>query len=151
MNTTVRFEKAVKKLYTAFHNDQLNPECCQQCAVGNILDRADYWKNISDDHGSLQLNYVGLVNQKFGKRFNGYTPSELLQIEAAFLRGCGYSLPLHHKGFRPSDPQDKEVLFNGLCEVISCLCRLDGIDDVMDYSILFNFDPACKEDHLHNA
>ncbi|WP_353779836.1 Na(+)-translocating NADH-quinone reductase subunit F [Winogradskyella sp. 3972H.M.0a.05] len=137
MKTTARFDNAIQKLYTAFHNNHLNPECSKQCAVGNILDNTDSWKNLSDKHGSLQLNYVGLVNQKFDKRFNGYTPMELLQIEAEFLKGCGYSLPLHHKGIRPEYPESKDVLFNGLKAVIEFLCQLDGIRNIMDYSSLF--------------
>ena len=82
--TTTRFDNAIKKLYTAFHNNTLNPKCCKQCAVGNILDHSDAWKHLSDNHGSLKLNYVGLVNQKFGKRFGGYTPLELLQLKQLF-------------------------------------------------------------------
>ena len=136
MKTFTRFEKAIQKLYTAFHNNTLNPECCKQCAVGNILDHTDSWKHLSDQHGSLHLNYVGLVNHKFGKRFNGYDPLELLQIEADFLKGCGYSLPLHHNGIRPDDAADKEVLFNGLSEAIKTLCHLDRIPNVMDYTAL---------------
>jgi hypothetical protein len=132
-----RLHQAITKLYNAFHNDQLHPECCQQCAVGNILDNNDSWKHLSDEHGSLELNYVGVVNQKFGKRFNGYTPFELLQIEAHFLKGCGYTLPLHHAGKKPKNPKDKDILFNGLSETIKFLCELDGIDNVMDYSKLF--------------
>ena len=74
MKTTTRFEHAIKKLYLAFHNGYLNPECCKQCAVGNILDNKDFWKHLSDDHGSLQLNYTGSVHQNLGRRFNGYSP-----------------------------------------------------------------------------
>jgi hypothetical protein len=137
VNTSKRLEEAIKKLYVAFHDNNLHPECCMQCAVGNILDNKDSWKHLSDSHGSLNLNYVGVVNQKFGKRFNGYTPLELLQIEAVFLKGCGYSLPLHHAGIKPKDPTDRNTLFNGLNDVISFLCHLDGVDNVMDYSKLF--------------
>lgn len=140
MKTTPRFDTAIQKLYNAFHNNHLNPECCKQCAVGNILDQTDAWKHLSDRHGSLKLNYVGLVNQKFGKRFNGYTPIELLHIEAEFLKGCGYSLPLHHKGTKPKHPEDKDVLFNGLSKVVECLCKLDNIKNVMDYSEIFHFE-----------
>ncbi|MCK7590186.1 Na(+)-translocating NADH-quinone reductase subunit F [Subsaxibacter sp. CAU 1640] len=137
MNTSKRFDSAIKKLYNAFHNNQLHPECCQQCAVGNILDNKDSWKHLSDEHGSLKLNYVGLVNQNFGKKFNGYSPLELLKIEASFLKGCGYSLPLNHKGSKPENPDDKDVLFNGLCKAIKVLCDLDNISNVMDYSKMF--------------
>jgi hypothetical protein len=137
MKTTSRFEKAIKKLYTAFNNNTLNPECCKQCAVGNILDNTNTWRYFSDDHGSLNLNYVGLVNQKFGKRFNGYTPLEILAIEAAFLKGCGYSLPLHHKNNKPKNPLNQTILFNGLCAVIEYLCKLDNIPNILDYKQLF--------------
>ena len=127
MKTTPRFEAAVSKLYKAFHNGTLHPECCTQCAVGNILDGNTHWKHLSDHHGSLQLNYVGNVHQAFGRRFAGYTPLELLQIEAAFLRGCGYQLPLKQFNFSPSNPYDKDLLFDGLCSVITLLCKLDDI------------------------
>ena len=140
MNTSKRFDSAIKKLYNALHNNQLHPECCQQCAVGNILDNKDSWKHLSDEHGSLKLNYVGLVHQNFGKKFNGYSPLELLKIEASFLEGCGYSLPLNHKGIKPKNPDEKDVLFNGLCKAVSVLCDLDNISNVMDYSKLFEYE-----------
>ncbi|MEY8847832.1 Na(+)-translocating NADH-quinone reductase subunit F [Psychroserpens sp. XS_ASV72] len=137
MKTSQRFESAIKKLYRAFHNDELHPECCKQCAVGNILDHSDAWKHLSDDHGSTKLNYVGQVHQRLGRRFNGYTPYELLQIESRFLRACNYQLPLRHGHFKPEDPKDKSILFDGLCEVVGFLCELDGIPNVMDYTKLF--------------
>jgi hypothetical protein len=140
MKSTVRLDQAITKLYKAFHNNTLNPECCKQCAVGNILDNQDFWKHLSDSHGSLQLNYVGLVNQNFGRKFNGYSPFELLQIEAIFLKTCGFELPLHHKNKKPKAPTDKEVLFNGLSAVVGFLCKLDDVANVMDYSKLFEFE-----------
>ncbi len=137
MTTTPRLESAVKKLYTAFHNDTLHPECCQQCAVGNILDNTDSWKHLADSHGTLALNYVGMVHQNLGRKFNGYSPSELLQIEHIFLKACGYQLPLHYQHNKPENPADKDNLFKGLSEVIAFLCHLDGIENVMDYTKLF--------------
>ncbi|WP_336067033.1 Na(+)-translocating NADH-quinone reductase subunit F [Mesoflavibacter sp. CH_XMU1404-2] len=137
MKTTKRFENAINKLYIAFNENTLNPECCKQCAVGNILDQKDAWKHLSDDHGSLKLNYLGLVHQNLGRTFNGYSPLELLKIEAAFLRGCGYELPLHHKNKRPHDLTNKNTLFNGLNEAIKVLCIFDNIEDVTNYSNLF--------------
>ncbi|TXG38709.1 Na(+)-translocating NADH-quinone reductase subunit F [Seonamhaeicola maritimus] len=142
MKTTPRFEAAIKKLYTAFHNNTLYPECCKQCAVGNILDNTDSWKHISDFHGSLKLNYVGKIHQSFGRKFNGYSPLELLQIEAAFLKACGFELPLHYKNKKPKNPTNKNVLFNGLSKVIELLCVLDNIANVMDYQQLFEFEKA---------
>ncbi|MCB0449172.1 MAG: Na(+)-translocating NADH-quinone reductase subunit F [Confluentibacter sp.] len=137
MKTSIRFEAALKKLYIAFHNNTLHPECCMQCAVGNILDNTDNWKHLSDQHGSLTLNYLGNVHQILGRKFNGYSPLELLKIEATFLNACGYKLPMHHKNKKPKQPTNKEVLFQGLCEVIELLCDLDGVPNVMDYTKLF--------------
>lgn len=133
---TKRLEEALNKLYTAFHNGTLNAECCKHCAVGNICDNTDSWKYLSDSHGSLQLNYVGLVHQNLGRKFHGYTPLELLKIESAFLEGCGYMLPLNHKNPKPKNPTSNEVLFNGLCAAVDVLCFLDGIQNVMDYQTL---------------
>lgn len=137
MKTTKRLDAALEKLYNAFHNNTLNPECCNNCAVGNICNNTDSWKNLSDDHGSLQLNYVGLVHENLGRRFHGYSPSELLKIEAEFLKGCGYTLPLNHRNSKPKNPTSKETLFNGLCAAVAFLCALDGIKNVMDFYPLF--------------
>ena len=139
MKTTKRLDAALEKLYTAFHNNTLNPECCKQCAVGNICDNTDSWKHLSDGHGSLQLNYVGRVHETLGRRFNGYTPLELLQIEAEFLKGCGSTLPLHHKNERQKNPTSKTTLFKGLSAAIAFLCTLDGIHNLMDPTQLLNF------------
>ncbi len=137
MTAPKRLENAIHKLYVAFHNNELHPECCKSCAVGNILDRTDSWKHLSDEHGSLNLNYVGKVHQSFGRRFNGYTPMELLQIEATFLKACNYELPFRHNHKKPDNPKDKDLLFNGLSEVVRFLCQLDCVPNVMDYTRLF--------------
>ena len=142
MKTSERFENAIEKLYNAFHNGTLNPECYQQCAVGNICDNKDSWQHLTNNHGSTTLNYVGIVNENLGRRINGYKPSELIRIEASFLRGCGYSLPLNHSSNRPKNTTAPETLFDGLCATVSLLCELDGIPDLMDYSELFNFEPT---------
>ena len=140
MKTSPRLDQAITKLYSAFHNGQLNPECCKSCAVGNILDNTDTWKYLTERHGSLSLSYIGRLNEGFGRKINGYSPSELLQIEAVFLQGCGYALPLIRNSKRPENPTEKEILFNGLCATVAFLCRLDGVDNVMDYSRLFEFE-----------
>ena len=137
---THRLEQALIKLYNAFHNDELNPECCSACAVGNILDNYDSWKHLSDKHGSLKLSYVGRIHQQLGRTFNGYTPLELLQIEKVFLEACGFKLPLCHYNPNPPSSTDKEVLFNGLFAVVAFLCELDGIANVMDYSKIFEYE-----------
>src|SRR5690606_15027101 len=145
MKTTKRLDLAIQKLYKAFHNHTLDPECCKQCAVGNILDQTDSWKHVSDNHGSLKLNYVGLVNQNLGKKFNGYSPLELLEIEATFLKACGYHLPLHHKNKKPKKPIDKDVLFLALSAVIQFLCTLDKISDVMDCSKVLQYEVSVTD------
>jgi hypothetical protein len=139
MTTSFRLEQAQKKLYVAFHNNTLHPECCRQCAVGNILDNREDWKYLTDHHGSMELNYIGKVHEVLGRKFNGYSPSELLKIEAVFLKACGYRLPLIHSNKNPNNITDKDVLFNGLNEVIKFLCKLDGVKNIMDYTQLFEF------------
>lgn len=140
MNTPNRLEQALIKLYNAFHNNELNPECCAACAVGNILDNHDSWQHLSDEHGSLKLNYVGRVHQKLGRKFNGYSPLELLQIEKIFLEACGFKTPLCHYDQKPQNPRNKETLFNGLSAVVAFLCKLDNIPNVMDYSKIFEYE-----------
>ena len=137
MKTSKRLEQALTKLYNAYHNKQLNPEDCAACAVGNILDNHDSWKHLSNDHGSLELSYVGRVHQNLGRKFNGYTPLEILKIEKVFLEACGFETPLCHYNTKPKNPTTNDVLFNGLCAVISLLCELDQVEDLMDLSKLF--------------
>lgn len=134
---SLRLEQALNKLYQAFYKDELNPECANQCAVGTICDNQDSWRNFTDAHGSERLNYVGLVNESFGRRINGYMPSELIKIEAVFLKACGYILPLKHSSSRPENPRSKETLFDGLEAVINYLCALDGVVNVMDLTAVF--------------
>lgn len=140
MKSSYRLEQALTKLYTAFHNNQLHPECCKQCAVGNILDNTDSWKHLTDVHGSEVLNYVGMVHQNLGRKFNGYSPMELLKIESTFLKGCGYIGAINGHNYKPKNPTNKDILFNGLCAVVTFLCNLDNIPNVMDYSKLFEFE-----------
>ncbi len=121
-----RLDQSLRKLYNAFDRKALNPECCRQCAVGTILDGSEAWKHLSDDHGSLQLNYVGRVHEAMGRRFNGYLPSELLLIERTFMAACGYILPLHYRNRSPADPIAPEILYQGLRAVSRVLCDLDG-------------------------
>ncbi|WP_299058513.1 Na(+)-translocating NADH-quinone reductase subunit F [uncultured Polaribacter sp.] len=140
MQTKKRLENALVKLYNAFHNNRLNPEDCCACAVGNILDNHDSWKHLSDSHGSLKLSYVGRVHQNLGRKFNGYSPLEILKIEKLFLETCGFKTPLCHYNAKPQNPRDKEILFNGLCKVVAYLCKLDNVENVMDYSKIFEYE-----------
>ena len=137
MKISKRLEQAMHKLYTAYHANTLNPECCKQCAVGNIADHKDAWKNFSEHHGSVSLNYVGTVHERIGRRINGYLPSELLQIEKTFLEACGFETPLSKNSKRPTNPTDMDVLFQGLSETIAYLCQLEGNKNVMEYTSIF--------------
>ena len=145
METTKRFDQAISKLYNAFHNQTLNPESCTQCAVGNILDNKDFWKHLSDYHGSTKLNYIGLVHQNLGKKFNGYSPIELLQIEMEFLVKCGYSLPLRHSNSKKKISQD--TLFTALCGVVELLCKFDNLPNIIDCSKLFEHETNNSINH----
>lgn len=147
MKLPERLNKALIKLYTAFNDNQLHPEDACKCAVGNLLNQKDYWKNLSDEHGSLQLNYVGKVQQAFGKKFEGYTPLELLQIEQAFLLGCGYSVPLHYKGKKPINPQNTSVLFSGLESAIKKLCDIEGLPNLME-TVLVPFETLEQQKNI---
>ena len=148
MKTSKRLEQALIKLYNAYHNDRLNPEDCTACAVGNILDNHDSWKHLSNQHGSLELSYVGRVHQNLGRKFNGYSPIEILKIEKVFLDTCGFKTPLCHYNTKPNKPTSKEVLFNGLAEVVKLLCELDNVPYVMDYSKLFEQENGLPCYHL---
>jgi hypothetical protein len=139
MKTTARLEHAITKLYIAFHNDMLHPECCKSCAVGNICNNTDTWKYLTEVHGSTELSYLGKLNENFERKIYGYSPKELLQIEVVFLKGCGYNVPLIRGSKRPENPKDKDLLFKGLCDTVEFLCKLDHVPNVMDYSKLFEF------------
>lgn len=140
MKTPKRLEQALVKLYNAFHNNILNPECCSVCAVGNILDNHDSWKHLSNEHGSLELSYIGRIHQQLNRKFNGYSPKELLQIEKIFLETCGFKTPLCYYNPKPVNPRSKETLFKGLSAVVAYLCELDDIPNVMDYSKIFEYE-----------
>lgn len=145
MQLTKRLERALNKLYTAFYNDQLNPENCCHCAVGNICDNMDAWKHFTDIHGSVKLNYLGRLNQGLGKRINGYNPLELLSIEASFLKGCGYRINSRNKLLKPAPVIDQEMMFKGLCATIDYLCALDGVENVMELYKRFDLSTHRKE------
>lgn len=142
MKTSKRFDRAIEKLYNAFHQDTLNPECCKQCAVGNICDNTDTWRLLTEAHGSTTLSYLGRLNEAFGRRVFGFTPTELLQIETVFLEACGYELPFTRQSYKPQMPLSKDTLFKGLTAAVGFLCELEGIEDVMDCSKLFDFEPS---------
>ena len=151
MQLPYRLDIALNKLYSAFYNDELDPENCCHCAVGNICDNIDAWKHFTDIHGSVKLNYLGRLHETLGKRINGYSPLELLSIEASFLKGCGYSLTSRNRLLKPAQVIDQEMMFKGLCGTIDYLCKLDGVENVMELYQRFDFRVERKgsaADHL---
>lgn len=138
MQTSARFNNAINKLYKAFHNNTLDPEDCKQCAVGKILDNISQWEYLSEKHGTTRLSYIGILNQNLGRRFNGYSPIELLQIETAFLKGCGYKFINNNRLYKPKNTKKIDILFNGLSAVVAELCHLDNIDNVMAMDTIQN-------------
>jgi hypothetical protein len=145
MHLPYRLETALEKLYTAFYNDQLDPENCCHCAVGNICDNVDAWKHFTDIHGSVKLNYLGRLHETLGKRINGYSPLQLLSIEAVFLKACGYRLTSRNYLLKPAPVIDKEMIFKGLCAAIDYLCALDGVENVMELYKRFDLRVERKE------
>ncbi len=137
MESATRFDHALLRLYQAFNNGNLHPEDACRCAVGSILKGKDFWKNFSDDHGSTQLNYVGQIHETFGRTFEGYRPSELLEIEVSFLKGAGFELPYSYQSIKPEDPADPSIQFNGLMAAIETLSKLDNRPLTMDIAQLF--------------
>ena len=124
MKTTKRFEDAVTKLYTAFHNGELNAMDCRQCAVGNMCDNSSNW----GFYGSEELRTPTM-------RKTGYSAYQLENIESIFMHGnmsneIGIIWDL-------SVSQTKEEQFTGLCAVIEYLCELDNIPNVLDFKGLF--------------
>lgn len=148
MKTSKRFDHAISKLYEAFHNNTLNPECCKQCAVGNICYNTDTWRLLTSAHGSVELSYLGELNEAFGRKIAGYSPKEILRIEAVFLTACGYELPFTHISKKPEKPISDDLLFKGLTATVNYLCQLDGIPDIMDCSKLFDFNPVVKNEAM---
>mgnify|MGYP000533657172 CR=1 FL=1 len=45
-----------------------------------------------------------------GRKFNGYTPQEILQIEKVFLDACGFKTPLCHYNKKPENPTANDRL-----------------------------------------
>lgn len=124
---TPRLEHSITVLYNAFHNGTLNAFDCKACAVGNIVGHDKWSMNAIDVDGSA----FKLVNRAsiIFPYSNYYSGFELFEVERIFLSEWVKNKTL--AGF------DKEIQFKGLCAVIKYLCELDGVENVMDYTKLF--------------
>ena len=142
MKTTERFDNAVSKLYTAFHNGTLNVRSCQACAVGNICG-SDDWKHILSPLNRPNNFRLSVFPNRKQSDFNeitmtesmvksGYSAFELSKIEKVFI---------DNHNLLSSDDSECNIKntsqYNGLCAVVEYLCELDNIPNVMDYTKLF--------------
>jgi hypothetical protein len=138
MKTTKRFEDAVTKLYTAFHNGELDAMDCKHCAVGNMCNNSDEWINIGLHLiGSFYRISYDFINK------TGYSNQELNKIEYIFIYGGEKKLFLNNisnidvrLGMQTKQEQ-LDLQFKGLCAVIEYLCKLDNIPNVLDFKCLF--------------
>lgn len=78
---------------------------------------------------------------------SGYSSWNLYMIECIFLNVFDaarmelvQNYNFNHDHARDIAVTDKEIQFKALCAVIEYLCELEGIDNVMDYTKLFEFD-----------
>jgi hypothetical protein len=135
MKTTERFEKAVSKLYNAFHQNRLNAYNCSACAVGNICGGNEWVETevmYSRDLVSLEgiKNFVDTPNILN----TNYSALELAQVENLFMFGSRLEYGCKDI-FTSSDKKERQ--FQGLCSVVEYLSELDNIPNPMDYSKLF--------------
>lgn len=122
-----RFTDAVSKLYNAFHENKLDQYYCTACAVGNICDGNDSWAHLIGvgavfTHGKKSSFFENLVHNEHTLK-TGYSLFELSTIESVFMTAAFTNR--------------KEHQFKGLCAVIEYLCELDNIQNIMDFTSLF--------------
>lgn len=129
MKTTKRFDRAVTKLYNAFHHGRLDAMRCTACATGNILGNVK-WNGWMFDKEKRNWS------NKFEYPENAdYSKEELADIEWIFLSPWidfyGDRTDITNLG------KNRRLQFKGLCAVVEYLCELDNIPNVMDYKSLF--------------
>ncbi len=137
MKTTKRFDNAVTKLYNAFHNGELIMTDCSKCAVGNICDGNYLWTGARN----LMTKMPIVMPYKRGLEVvikTGYSVLEIIEIECLFMSGYR-SHQFLNKAVSYYREGNKEDQFKGLEAVIKYLCELDGIDNVMDYTKVFDY------------
>ena len=125
-----RLETAVTKLYNAYHNNELDAYQCSACAVGNILGHGAWLLHVPCEDHFFASSHPYITNN-----CSGYSIIELMNVERLFLTEIVGS------------KQTKETQFNGLEAVVKYLCELEGVENFMDYTKLFetNEDKAIHE------
>ena len=142
MKTTKRFENAVTKLYTAFHEGTLNAGNCEHCAVGNICDNNYEWADFTGWSSKLGVLRVGGSKAYEAIKNTGYSPSEIVRIEYVFLKAQGIN---GYMDIKDENAINKEYQFKGLCAVVKYLCELDDIPNVMEVQSLFEYEGEKKQ------
>lgn len=135
-NTSERFNNAITKLYNAFHNGLLDSYDCSHCAVGNICGNKSEWARLRIFGGDdfIEEPYKDVYSlSEYAEGLDlvsktGYTGFEVIEIEKIFLRYVPFDLRIN-----------KDAQFKGLEAVVEYLCELEGIENVMDYSKLFEY------------
>lgn len=131
MKTTERFDKAVTKLYNAFHSGTLDAYRCSACAVGNMCDGYLGW--------GANREYIGApINDSYAVSISMYSPKELGMVEVLFMEQFD-NVQMAEK---------KEQQFQALCAVVEYLCELDGIPNVVDYTALFETENGSPKHEL---
>lgn len=142
---TERFNNAVTKLYTAFHEGTLDAMDCKHCCIGNLCG-GDQWV-------TFQLSGFGKenrINTNFVNNTN-YSRQELATIEALFIFGVkdpitetelfSNSIAKYQiENGQNTKEEQKELQFKGLCAVIEYLAELDNIPNPFNFDNLFNQD-----------
>lgn len=148
MKTTKRFDQALERLYNAFNNRELNAYDCKACAVGNILGElgGSGWKHkvISPYAYDYILSYPGIHESDEVLKAKiiaecSYSLEELANIEYLFMYGVkrlDSGMEINHREAKTHE-ELLELQFKGLCYVIEYLCELDGIENFMDHTKMF--------------
>jgi len=87
MEIPIRLENAITKLYTAFHEGTLDALDCTKCAVGNICNNHEEWKDsfiLVETKESIKYH-----NFKANELIleTGYSHLELANVEQIFVNG----------------------------------------------------------------
>jgi len=135
MKTTKRFDKAVIKLYNAFHKGRLNSNHCGACAVGNIVGHG-FWSGGAPSDYIIGVRMVREIT--INDNVSGYNKKELAGIEYRFIMAVHSSGPTYN-GKKGRYNEKKKDHFRGLCAVVEYLCELDNIPNVMDFTKLFEY------------
>ncbi len=129
MKTTERFDRAVKKLYPAFHEGTLNAFDCWDCAVGNIVGHGNWAMHVLDRRYREEPKLLQTACNFKVPEHEDYSQHEIIKIEYVFL--------MEWFKAKSHDGKDKHIQFKGLCAVVEYLCELDSIENVMYYTKLF--------------